>query len=117
MTRPSEDETRQTFELLGMEILHILVSLDMAPRLVRESLRKLLGHEPASTYDFDGAKKALYDQRSDMGLPAHGGAPKFRETVYSVTLQRRLWVACYHALVWARPAEAELRLKITLEPS
>lgn len=115
MKSPLTDETQQTFELLGKEILTILTSLQAAPSMIRHAISKLAGrnYDPEPAYDFAGARKAIFAQRGDIGRPDDMPSETFRATPFKIKLPRRLWVACYHALVWTSPAERDLRLRIS----
>lgn len=113
------DETvQQTFELKGAEIIKILVALEQGPKVMYRELSRMFGRPYESPRDFKGAIKALYDQRQSMRDSAGLGAinnmgPAFKETTFSVTLTRGLWLACYHALIWSGPDESMIRLKIS----
>ncbi len=114
MVEPLKDETPQTFELLVDDIVAILVALERAPKIIQRELGRMLGREvPLETYDFSGAHDAIMAQR-----PAERGA-----TIHKLTLPRRRWVSCYHALVWAPPPKhkkdggRELRLSISAPTS
>lgn len=110
MVEPLKDETSQTFELPVDDIVAILVALESAPRIISHELGRMLGREvPLATYDFPGAHDAIMAQR-----PAERGA-----TIHKLTLPRRRWVSCYHALVWAPPPRRkdcghELRMRISV---
>lgn len=110
---PAKDETPQTFSLSGSEVTRIMLALAVAPEKIKKAFRR----ESVRTYDFSGATQALTSQIRGMVTSAC-------EEVSSYTLPRRLWVACYHAMIWdaefkvrgsTYEKDRDLRFKITRE--